>query len=68
MDLVVFGMLALALIAVVLCVMILRKAGRPAAITEEFNARIAVFEQVAGVLPGRSVQGFGFKWSYTWPR
>lgn len=69
MEVVIFGMLALALakIAVVLCAKILRKAGRPATIPKEFNARFAVFEQVGGALTGRSMQGFGIKWSYTWP-
>lgn len=68
MELVDFGMLALALSAVVLCAMILRKVGRSATIPGEFNARIAVLEQVAGALPGRSMQGFGIKWSDMWPR
>lgn len=68
MELVDFGMLALSLIAVVLCAMILGKVGRPTTIPAEFNARTAVLEQVAGALSGRSNQGLGIKWSNIWPR
>lgn len=68
MELVDFGMLALALSAVVLCAMVLRKVDCPATIPGEFNARIAVLEQVAGVLPNRSMQGLGIKWSLMWQR
>lgn len=68
MELVDFGMLAVALSAVVVCAMILMKVGRLATISWEFNARIAVLKQVAGALPGRPMRGFGIKWSYLWPR
>ena len=68
MELVDFGMLALSLIAVVLCAMFLRKVGRPATISGEFNARAGVLEQVAGALRGRWMQGFEIKWSNMWPR
>ncbi len=51
MQLAVYASLALALAAVVLCVLILRRVGRPATIPEELSTRIAVLEQVARTLP-----------------
>ncbi|GAA4025219.1 DNA recombination protein RmuC [Sphingomonas swuensis] len=52
MDLIVVATLALALIAVVLCVLILLKVGRPTALPEELKTRIAVLEQLVTGLPG----------------
>lgn len=52
MELVSYALLALALAAVVLCVLIFRKVGQPATIPEELSTRIAVLERIAGGLPG----------------
>lgn len=68
MELVSFWLLALTLFVAALCVMVLPKVSRTARIAEELNARIPVFEQVAGALPGGSRQGFAIKWRYLWPR
>jgi DNA recombination protein RmuC len=51
MDFAVYVSLALALVAVVLCALILQKVGRPAVIPEELITRIAVLEQIAKGLP-----------------
>lgn len=52
MEIVIFAALGLALVAVILGVLILQKAGRPAMIPEELSTRIAVLEQLANALPG----------------
>lgn len=51
MEFAVYVSLALALLAVVLCVLILRRADRPATVPEELTTRIAVLEQIAKALP-----------------
>jgi len=51
MEFAVYASLALALVAVALCVLILLKVGRPATIPEDLSTRIAVLEQVAKSLP-----------------
>lgn len=51
MEFAAYASLALALAAVLLCVLILRRVGRPASIPEELSTRIAVLEQVARSLP-----------------
>lgn len=51
MEFTVYASLALALVAVVLCVLILLKVGRPATIPEDLSTRIAVLEQIAKSLP-----------------
>lgn len=51
MEFAVYVAVGLALVAVILCVLILQKVGRPASIPEELVTRIAVLEQVASALP-----------------
>ncbi len=52
MEFAVYAALALALVAVVLCVLVLQKVGRRATIPEELSTRIAVIEQIASSLSG----------------
>ena len=51
MEFAVYASLALAMVAVILCVLILLKVVRPVTIPEELSTRIAVLEQVAKSLP-----------------
>ncbi|TFI59806.1 DNA recombination protein RmuC [Sphingomonas parva] len=52
MEIAVYAALALALVAVVIGVLILRKMGRPAAVPADLSLRIGVIEQIASSLPG----------------
>lgn len=51
MEFLVYLGLGLAALAVVLCVLILLKVGRPVSIPEDLSTRIAVLEQIASALP-----------------
>jgi DNA recombination protein RmuC len=51
MQFAVYLAVCLALVAVILCLLILQKIGRPTSILEELSTRIAVLEQIAGSLP-----------------
>ncbi len=51
MEFAIYAALALALVAVVIAVLILKKVGRPATIPDELSTRIAVLEQIAKALP-----------------